>query len=287
MADEYFIIPFTGQRVYDGTVVIITRLPSLKFVAHNGYFEYNGKTQQGWYLVDVGDSSIMPLFKGDLNGMKIDGEPYPPGPPGPCPPYPPGPFPPGPGPSPLTPTDRAVLNSAMITVPTLADRDRLDSQWLINGRVVRVNDSEGKLAYYQWNSRTLSWEDFDLGDKFMNRAQIEEALSPLVKKLSYKQNGTVVVTMQDGTETEVDLVGATVNAEYNADTSTLTLPTVGGDALVIPEELVTSAEFNKEQELPSGEIGQALVIDLLRGTDSRQIVADMSPIVPAWQPYKP
>ena len=232
-----------------------------------------------------GDSSIMPLFKGDLNGMKIDGEPYPPGPPGPCPPHPPGPFPPGP--SPLTPTDRAVLNSAMITVPTLADRDRLDSQWLINGRVVRVNNSEGKLAYYQWNSSTLSWEDFDLGDKFMNRAQIEEALSPLVKKLAYNQTGKVIVTMQDGSESEVDLTGATVNAEYDASTSTLTLPIVGGDTLTIPEELVTSAEFSKNEPLPSGDTGQALVIDLTRGDDSRKIVADMTPIVPAWEPYKP
>lgn len=285
MANEYFIIPFTGQRVYDGTVVIIARLPSLKFVAHNGIFEYNGETKKGWYLVDVGDSSIMPLFKGDLNGMKIDGQPYPPGPPGPCPPHPPGPFPPGP--SPLTPTDRAVLNAAMITVPTLADRDRLDSQWLIDGRVVRVNNSEGKLAYYQWNAKTLSWEDYDLGDKFMNRAQIEEALSPLVKKLTYNKAGTVVVTMQNGQEEEVDLVGATVNATYDESTSTLVLPVVGGETITVTEEIVTAAEFNKNQELPSGETGQALIIDLLKGEDTRQIVADMTPIIPAWEPYEP
>lgn len=179
MADDYIIIPFTGQRVYDGTTVIISRLPSLKFVAHNGFFEYNGQAQQGWYLVDIGDGSIMPLFRGDLNGMRIDGQEYPPGPIGPCPhpPIPPGPspFPPGP-PGPLTPTDRAVLNSAMITVSTLADRDRLDSQWLKDGRVVRVNDSSGELAYYQWNAKTLSWEDLDLGSKFMNRAEIVEAI---------------------------------------------------------------------------------------------------------------
>ena len=298
MADEYFIIPFTGQRVYDGTVVIIQRLPSLKFIARNGYYEYDGEAKEGWHLVDVGDSSIMPLFRGDLNGMIIDGEPYPPGPIGPIPPHPhpgPGPsprppyppFPPGPGPTPLTPSDRAVLNSAMITVPTLADRDRLDSNWLIDGRVVRVNNSGGKLAYYQWNAKTLSWEDFDLGDKFMNRAQIEEALSPLVKKIDYNREGSVVVTMQNGVEEIVDLVGATVNAEYDESTSTLTLPIVGGDTLTVSDEVVASAEFNKHQELPSGETCQALIIDLTKGEDSRKIVADMTPILPGWEPYKP
>ena len=158
MADQYIIIPGTQQKVYEGTVVVLHRLPNVKWIIHNGYYNYNGRKQKGWYFSSIPADTTMPVFNEDLVAMTIldDGgdtprPPYPPGPfpPGPFPPgpYPPGPFPPeppAPVPIPFTPQDKKQVDAAMITVPTLRERDKLGNRYLIDGKLVRVNDIDGE-----------------------------------------------------------------------------------------------------------------------------------------------
>ena len=169
--DEYLIVPGTSQRIVDGDVVIIQRLPLTKWVVHHGNYMYNGVMREGWYLSAIPSQTVMPLAESDLYGIvlvdkNIRPRPYPPMPPfPPCPPVPPVPPGPEPGPDvvPFTKEDKAILDRSMITVEDLEARDALSSDKLINGRVVRVNDYEGHVEYFEWDSATTTWKLLNYG----------------------------------------------------------------------------------------------------------------------------
>ena len=94
-SEEYVIIPGTGQKVYEGSVVMLYRLPNLRWILHYGYYSHNAKKQQGWYFSSIPSDTTMPVFNEDLVAMKvIDGQPGPMPPAPPVPPFPP--FPPFP-----------------------------------------------------------------------------------------------------------------------------------------------------------------------------------------------
>ena len=117
MAEKYIIVPGTQQKIYEGTVVVLFRLPNLKWILHNGYYNYGGKRRRGWYFSSIPADSAMPVFQEDLVNLRIVDEP------GPCPPYPPfppvPPIPPVPIPTPFTPADKKQLDAAMLTLKIL------------------------------------------------------------------------------------------------------------------------------------------------------------------------
>ena len=168
--DEYLVIPNTGERIQDGSLVILDRLPNIEWVVHFGFYSYNGHKESGWYLSSVPSQTIMPLFQTDLYMIKVIDKsfpcpPFPPFPP--CPPIPPcPPCPPGPGPGPevvpFTKEDKLNIDRAMITVPDAEARDKLSSEDLIDGKIVRVNDYQGEVGYFEWNSEASEWRKLDI-----------------------------------------------------------------------------------------------------------------------------
>ena len=174
MNQEYLVVPNSNDRIYNGSVVILQRLPNLRWVVHNGFYTYNGTTQNGWYLSSVPSQTNMPLFHNDLYGIRILSSdpcpcppPLPPGPHPPFPPHPVPPFPPGPGPETIqyTKADKLMVDRSRITVPNLEERDKLMSSELIDGKVVRVNDYDGKVEYFEWDKENIKWNLHRLGER--------------------------------------------------------------------------------------------------------------------------
>ena len=151
----YIVIPGTDIRIYDSDIVKIDTRPNLKWITHCGWFFYQGSQSYGWYFVSIKDGEILPASVIDLTlcslatlktqGSEIyDGrvENYT---------------------RPFTPADAEILRRAFITVDTIAQRDNIDKQKLVNGKLVRVNDAGGLVVYYAWNSTTSTWEKVDFG----------------------------------------------------------------------------------------------------------------------------
>lgn len=175
---------------------MLDRFPGIKWVVHNGWYNYNGRQFMGWYFSSIPAQTILPVSNSDLrmltlvSGSSSEGypdfpcPPSPPGPPSPPPPVPPGPWP-GPhppiwppippGPEPDKPAYfskklKALYDAAFISVATLKKRDELDTETIPDGKIVRVNSVDGEPRYYIWSKYTDHWEDFDL----VSAEQVEE-----------------------------------------------------------------------------------------------------------------
>jgi len=161
--DDYLIVPDTGEKITDGTVVVLYRLPNMRWIVHKGRYIYNGHTEEGWYVSSIPSQTNMPLYITDLCMIRIVDHGCNPYPHPPCPPCPP---PPTPGPSPevvpFTKEDKEAIAKAMLTVDTIEDRDALVSDELISGKVVRVNDVDGEPRYYEWNKTESRWDDIHI-----------------------------------------------------------------------------------------------------------------------------
>lgn len=183
MASNQLSIPNSNEYVTEGTVVILARFPGTKWVVHHGWYTYAGRQIQGWYFSSIPSQTIIPVNEDDLQMLTVvSGQhsnvepepnwPYPgPFPPGPCPPgpYPPGPYPPGPipphppGPGSIpaivTVYEKALYDSAFISVPKLKDRNRLNPYTLPDGKIVRVNNVDGEVKYYVWSKYDEEWSE--------------------------------------------------------------------------------------------------------------------------------
>ena len=286
-SEEYVIIPGTGERVYDGSIVMLYRLPNLRWVIHYGYYSYNGKKQKGWYFSSIPSDTTMPVFNEDLVAMKvIDGSvgpmpPCPPCPP-PCPPYPP--CPPAPIPIPFTPKDKAQVDAAMITVDTLADRDLLGNAHLQDGKIVRVNDTDGHktIEYYSWNAVTSQWEEASLGYRYMTRSEIMEATGDDIINIVWSNdNGALVLTNNAGTEVPpVRLMGVAHDPVYTEEELTLTIPTYGEEDLVIkiPKDKYIRSIRYEPNWIIGTELKPAIVVTVSDGITDEQIAGDVSGI---------
>lgn len=215
MNQEFLVVPNSNKRIYDGTVVMLLRLPAMKWVVHCGYYMYNGTKQSGWYLSSIPSQTNMPLFPNDLVGIIIlDGEPCPPGPyPPPFPPHPPiPPFPPGPEIVQYTKDDKLMVDRAMITVPDLAERDKLSSDLLIDGKVVRVNDYEGRIEYFEWDATNKEWNLLSLGDRYIDAQTIADTYATI------EQVDNLASTVADHEVRITDLENATTQIFVDLDT---------------------------------------------------------------------
>lgn len=293
--EQYIIIPGTQQRVYDGTVVILNRLPNLKWIIHYGYYTYGGRKQKGWYFSSIPSDSIMPVFNEDLVAMRIidGGQPEP----GPCPPGPPipppGPFPPGPGPVPVpipfTPADKKQVDEAMLTVNSIADRDKLSSRFLQNGKVVRVNDSDGhgKIEYYSWNSTTRTWEEASLGYRYMTREEIELAIADDIVSIVWSNDeGSLVLSRhREGAPERIVLTGVAHDPSYSEEDLELRIPRYGQEDLIIKiprDKYMKAIRFEKDYEFPDGHVGPAIVVTVSDGTTEEEIAGDATGLVDAY-----
>lgn len=286
MSEEYIIIPGTNRKVYDGTVVILNRLPNLKWIIHYGFYSYNGRSKKGWYLSSIPSCSTMPVFNEDLIAMRIVDDPTPPCPPPipPCPPFPPGPFPPVPTPTIFTPEDKLMVDRSMITVPTLEERDKLGSSTTLEGKLVRVNDidGEGTVEYYTWNKEISQWDLATLGYRYLTRDEIDQKLANGVVDVVYSDStGALIITDNTGEREPVSLTGLAHNPVFVQDTLTLRIPVFGYPdvMLTIPrDKFLKSVRYEDNYLRPDGTYGPAIVCVVSDGVTDTEVVCDASPL---------
>lgn len=175
---QYVIIPDTQQKVYKGSVVVLYRLPDLRWVLYYGPYDYLGTRRRGWYFSEITKGTVIPVTDRDLVRLKVIHSPkpgvLPPAPPpGPLPPEPepvpePEPSPVVPVPAPFTRDDKKRLKQAMLTVPDMNGLHELEDDSLIDGKVVRVNDIDGQgtVGYYSWNKKAKEWEYGPFSEKY-------------------------------------------------------------------------------------------------------------------------
>lgn len=185
------IVPSTGLKLVDGSIVMLARYPGTKWIVHNGWYTFNNQQSMGWYFCSIPSKLIVPANDEDLNSLTLVSEG---GQECPCPPYPPHPHPYPPHPQPPTPHPEHLekfteslkneLDAAFISVDTIADRNALldNDRKLPNGKLVRVNyidDSEGH-KYYRWDANNEVWkeESFGIDDsKYVTKEQLVEEVS--------------------------------------------------------------------------------------------------------------
>lgn len=144
--------------IVDGSIIIISRFPKTKWVAHYGTFQYKQKKETGWYASSIPSQTILPLTEAELMGVSLAKDNYDcdhhchPS----CPPHPP-----------YTPDPEYIkmVEQAFISVEYLADRDALhDVMDVPDGKLVRVDDcGDHNTKYFRWNRVKGEWVEEKFG----------------------------------------------------------------------------------------------------------------------------
>lgn len=177
---NYLILP-SGDRIYAGDIVTLSRFPGTKWILQNGWYFYESRQQNGWYFSSIPADTVIPVNDSDLLSLTVISTqsmngcpPFYPGenpayPHPPHPPHPPCPAPPHPGHRPHPghkphPDDMAVLSKHAVTVQNISQRNALAHMPLQHGKIVRVNDVEGQIRYYEWDAINFTWIDIQLSE---------------------------------------------------------------------------------------------------------------------------
>ena len=281
---QYIVIPGTDIRIYDSDIIKIDTRPKLKWITHIGWFYYQGNQSYGWYFVSIKDGEILPATAIDLTLCSLDtlktqgSELYD-------------------GrvvnfTRPFTPADAEVLRRAFITVDTIAQRDNIDKQMLVDGKLVRVNDVGGLVEYYSWNASAKVWDKVDWGssgsggipeiigteDHPIILSEIEEGLYRVIGY--YK----IVAAEETSVHTEIDHLAfvsgdSEVQIEVVTETSVTDYTVEGGNITFVDTFATESYVDNKITILDNkfSEIISELMRDLPSIIDER-ISATMMPI---------
>lgn len=281
---KYIVIPGTDIRIYDNDIVKIDTRPGLKWITHYGWFFYQGGQSYDWYFVSIKDGEILPVSAIDLTLCSLDtlktqgSELYD-------------------GrvvnfTRPFTPADAEILRRAFITVDTIAQRDNIDKQKLVNGKLVRVNDVGGLVEYYSWNAEAQVWEKVDWGssgsggipeivgteDHPIILSEIEEGLYRVIGY--YK----IVATEETPVHTEIDHLAfvsgdSEVQIEVVTEIAVTDYTVVGGNITFVDTFATESYVDNKITILDNkfSEIISELMRDLPTIIDTR-IAEVMVPI---------
>lgn len=230
---NYLKVPDSNVKLVDGSVVILHRFPGTKWVVHNGWYEYAGRRCSGWYFCSIPAQTIIPVSNQDLQlitvvaqGSGDAGVPNPPAdgcgcegpgfPPPPPPGVPPGTVLPGPGGCcppprppipPMPPSGKLAvftkekdeqLSAAFTSVPTLKQRDEMDTEELPDGKLVRVNSVDGVSRYYKWSKYNDRWEE----------VSIENSEEQLLENYYNKEE---IDAQLEGVQSAIDATNATLN----------------------------------------------------------------------------
>lgn len=147
MAIAYFTIPETGKIIYNGDTVILSEYPDTIAIVAYGWYTYEENAMNGWHFILLPDKTIVPATQVNLSLLTVvpnssDNDR---------------------NPIPISPELRDIESRAFITLDSIAQRDKLITEFMPNGRIVRVNDSINHTSnYYEWNVETQSWEDWHL-----------------------------------------------------------------------------------------------------------------------------
>lgn len=232
---DYLETP-SGLKLTDGSIVMLARFGSTKWVVHNGWYTYMGQQYSGWYFCAIPGQTVIPVNEEDLRLLTLvsgGDSSYTPCPPGPYPPAPP--CPPGPGPGPCPPPGPAPgcdipfthqmayeLDRAWITVDTIAQRNKLNSRLIPNGKVVRVNNVMGVPKYYVYNQVTQTWDEETFGidtSNFVSLDEVNQVVNTAIQDMDITEKVEEVVDTSTNVQTKVDnIIQETVPDMINQST---------------------------------------------------------------------
>ena len=147
MAIAYFTIPETGKIIYNGDTVILSEYPDTIAVTAYGWYKYEENAMNGWHFILLPAKTIIPATQVNLSLLTVV----------------PNSSDDDRNPIPLNPALQDIESRAFITLDSIAQRDKLITEFMPNGRIVRVNDSTNNTSnYYEWNVETQSWDDWNI-----------------------------------------------------------------------------------------------------------------------------
>lgn len=159
----------TNQDIPSGSIIIFNSQPETKWIIQWGAYVYAGQPAEGWNARALPSGAVLPIDPAEFGGVTlISGGVNPP-----CPPPPP----PGPGPHPPCPPPPPYpyWNEApnMITVDSVEDRDRIAHRLLVDGKIVRVNNYNGRPEYFEWDEESHTWKIADFGPHVASVTYVE------------------------------------------------------------------------------------------------------------------
>lgn len=197
---DYLIVPDTGQRIYEGDIVTLSRFSGIKWVVSYGWYTSGDSPASGWYFRAIPSNDIIPVTDEDLISLSIvvtNGSSS-------CRPNQP-PCPPQPGPCPGQ-VDTEALAKAMLTVDNLAQRNALGDSFTANGKVVRVNDVDGEVRYYEWDTDSLEWKDLDIGSGIITSLDAFSS-DTLVTSENYWESGDDRLATCSAVDKKIEIAG--------------------------------------------------------------------------------
>lgn len=271
---NYLTVPDSKLKLVDGNVVMLDRFPGLKWILHNGWYNYNGRQYSGWYFTSIPSQTILPVSNQDLQMITLvsskSNDTYPdyPAPPphhggypdhhdhsGPYNPiYPP--VAPDPEPEKLaffSTTYKKQLESAFIAVPTIKKRDELDTSKLPDGKIVRVNSVDGEPRYYVWSAFNDHWEELNLVlqegvneqlENYYTTTQINEYLEEANGRID--DVNSLLAEASEKLQNNIDGVDAKVSELSESTTSRINA--VKDEIAAIQEDLVAIHEALDDHE---------------------------------------
>ena len=148
MAVAYFTIPETEKIIYNGDTVILSEYPDTIAAVAYGWYKYEENAMNGWHFILLPAKTVVPAAQVNLSLLTVI----------------PNSSDDDRNPVPLSPELRDIESRAFITLDSIAQRDKLITEFMPNGRIVRVNDSVNHTSnYYEWNVETQSWDDWNIG----------------------------------------------------------------------------------------------------------------------------
>lgn len=191
---DYLTTP-NGLMLQDGSVVMLARFPGTKWVVRNGWYTYQNSQYTGWYFSSIPAQTVLPVNNEDLSLITVisGGVNSSCG----CAPNPGVPVTPptsdsGDSDSTTTPPPpkpgepMSDISKAFITVQDLNERDMLKFTLIPNGKLVRVNNVDGEVKYYQYNQADSVFEEITFGsDNSEEISEIKETIEEIENYINW------------------------------------------------------------------------------------------------------
>ena len=230
---DYITLPNSGQKLYSGSVVMLSRFPGTKWILCNGWYTYQGQQYNGWYFSSIPAQTTLPISNEDLNLLTVinnggSGNSY--NPSCGCPPVYPGPCPPPEMPEPFTKSRALQLDRAWISVGTITERDKLSKGTRTDGKIVRVDETpDGTPAYYRWDAAKNDWvtETFGIDtSQFATKDEINDLISESLNSDEFTSKIEDIVSssssIQDSIDKQIqDMVPDMISDEVSKATESL------------------------------------------------------------------
>lgn len=68
---ERMQIPGTNSYIYDGSIIILSAYPDVRWISHYGIYVINDTTYNGWYVCEIPTNNKLSLKQSDLVGCII------------------------------------------------------------------------------------------------------------------------------------------------------------------------------------------------------------------------